>query len=84
MNKGTAEGIVSKIRDLDIGINTAEDVVVIDLLSNAAFAGTNEDGSTLPAQKQSDGTWHIVGDLSPVPPSVLKAKLKKSRWPASG
>ncbi len=76
LNKGTAEGIVSKIRDLDLGLNTAEDVVVIDLLSNAAFAGTNEDGSTLPAQKLSDGTWHIVGDLSPVPPSVLKAKLK--------
>ena len=76
MNKGTAEGIVSKINDLDIGINAAEDVVIVDLLSNAAFAGTNEDGSTLPAQKLSDGTWHIVGDLSPVPPSVLKAKLK--------
>ena len=74
LNKGTVECIIGKINDLDIGNNLAEDVIVIDLLSNAAFAGTNEDGSTLPAQKQSDGTWHIISD--PVPPSVLKAKLK--------
>ncbi len=58
LNKGSAKGLVSKIIELDLGSGPDEDVVVLDLLSNAAFAGTDEDGGTLPAQKLNDGKWH--------------------------
>ncbi len=54
LNKGSAECVLSKISELDLGIGPNEDVVVLDLLSNAAFAGTDEDGSMLPSQKLSD------------------------------
>ena len=72
LNKGSAKCLISKINELDLGCGSNEDVVVLDLLSNTSFAGTDEDGSTLPAQKLCDGKWHVIGDLA----SVLKAKLK--------
>ncbi len=76
LNKGSAEWLISKINELDLGNGLDEDVVVLDLLSNTAFEGTDEDGGALPAQKLNDGKWHVIGDLAPFPPSVLKAKLK--------
>ena len=76
LNKGSAECVLSKISERDLGSGPNEYVIVLNLLSNAAFAGTDEDGDTLHMQKLSDGKWHVIGDLALVPPSVLKAKLK--------
>ncbi len=37
---------------------------------------SDEDGCPQPAQKLSDGRWHVVGNIAPQPLSVIRAKLK--------
>ncbi len=48
------------------------DVVVLDLLSNLAFMGTDMDGLPTPAIRSGDGKYHILGSLTTAPPTVLK------------
>ncbi len=76
LNKTSGEALTARITGLDIGTSTIEDVVVLDLLSNSAYGGTDEEGCPQPAQKLSDGKWHVIGDITPQPPSVIRAKLK--------
>jgi hypothetical protein len=52
------------------------DVVVMDLLSNLAFMGTDMDGLPTPAIKSGDGRYHILGSLTTAPPTVLKKTLE--------
>ncbi len=52
------------------------DVVVLDLLSNLAFMGTDVDGLPTPAIKSGDGKYHILGSLTTAPPTVLKKTLE--------
>jgi hypothetical protein len=52
------------------------DVVVLDLLSNLAFMGTDMDGLPTPAVRSGDGKYHILGSLTTAPPTVLKKTLE--------
>jgi hypothetical protein len=54
-------------------LNVVEgDTVVLDLLSNAAFMGTDDDGLPTPASRAGDGRYHIIGSLTTSPPTALK------------
>ncbi len=50
---------------------TEKDTVVIHLMSNSAFQGTDEDGLPVPAAKSvEDGRYHLEGDLQLAPPPL--------------
>jgi hypothetical protein len=51
------------------------DTVVLDLLSNWAFMGTDGDGMPPPTVDMSDGKHHIPGYLITAPPSIAKKKI---------
>jgi hypothetical protein len=53
---------------------TDQDIVLIDLLSNSVFCGTDSKGNLLDPVK-SNNTWHIPGDLAFSTKSVLKSIL---------
>ena len=72
----SGEAITTKILDMDIGNSITEDVIVLDLLSNLAYGGTDFDGCLQPVQKLGDGKWHIRGHVAPQTRSVIRAKLK--------
>ena len=76
LSKTSGEVLIARISGLNIGNSTIEDVIVLDLLPNSVCVGTNEDGCPQPAQKLSDGRWHMVGDIALQPPSVIRAKIK--------
>ncbi len=76
LNKLSGEALTAKILEMDIGNSITEDVIVLDLLSNSAYGGTDGDGCLQLAQKLSNGKWHVLGDVAPQPPSVIRAKLK--------
>jgi hypothetical protein len=42
----------------------------MDLLSNTAYMGTNEDGLPLPAIRVGDGGYHVIGSLTSAPPTT--------------
>ncbi len=52
-----------------------DDVVVLDLLSNSAFMGTDEDGLPTPAISGEGGTYHIPGSLVTAPGPAIKKIL---------
>ena len=54
-----------------------QDVVLIDLLSNSIFCGTDSKGNLLDPVKIDD-TWHIPGDLTFAPKTVVKAILNEA------
>ncbi len=53
-----------------------QDVVILDLLSNVAFMGSDSDGLPTPAIRAGDGRYHIVGALTTAPPTALKKTLE--------
>jgi hypothetical protein len=53
-----------------------QDVVILDLLSNIAFMGSDTDGLPTPAIRAGDGRYHIVGALTTAPPTALKKALE--------
>jgi hypothetical protein len=59
-----------------------DDKVVLDLLSNSAFMGTDADGLPSPAFAGEDGTYHIPGSLSAAPPQAIKKNFGElySNW----
>jgi hypothetical protein len=61
-------------RIVDLSVN-ADDRIVIDLLSNSAFMGTDAEGLPSPAFAGEDGTYHIPGSLSVAPPQAIKKIL---------
>ncbi len=52
-----------------------KDTVVLDLLSNVVFMGTDSDGLLTEALRSEDGSYHIVGSLTVAPPSLTKKVL---------
>ncbi len=68
---------VAELSESLAGGNPGEnDVVVMDLLSNLAFMGTDVDGLPTPAIRSGDGKYHIQGSLTTAPPTVLKKALE--------
>jgi hypothetical protein len=54
---------------------TKNDTVVLDLLSNVAFLGIDDNGPPAEAMWAEDGRYHVVGSLATAPPSVIKKNL---------
>ncbi len=52
------------------------DVIIMDLLSNSAFCGTDGNGLPLPPFRGEDGTYHVQGMLVASPPSMIKKALQ--------
>jgi hypothetical protein len=63
--------------DLARGCTGKQDVVILDLLSNMAFMGSDMDGIPTPAVRAGDGRYHIVGALTTAPPTALKKALEQ-------
>jgi hypothetical protein len=64
--------IASKLSELKLG---KKDMVVVDLLSNVVFMGTDGDGLPTEARRAKDGSYHVVGSLTIAPPSLIKKVL---------
>ena len=76
LTKQSSDPLVTKLAGLKQGETDTEDIVILDLLSNSFLGGTDEDGLPVPPRRMADGKYHIVGEVSPVLVSVLKAKLR--------
>jgi hypothetical protein len=65
-------GKIKKLCETLEKLNLTEfDTVIIDLMSNSAFLGTDEDGLPIPAEKfEEDGRYHLYGDLQLAPPPL--------------
>jgi hypothetical protein len=48
------------------------DTVILDLLSNSSFMGTNEDSIPLWMMTMGDGSYHVPGSLIPTPMSIIR------------
>jgi hypothetical protein len=64
--------IASRLKEL--GLN-GDDRLVLDLLSNSAFMGTDGEGLPLPATAGEDGTYHIPGSLMVACAATVKKVL---------
>jgi hypothetical protein len=62
------------IKLAELSIN-GDDRVVLDLLSNSVFMGTDVDGLPSLAFAGEDGTYHIPGSLSTTPSQAIKKIL---------
>jgi hypothetical protein len=71
--KNKINSLVSNIENAKCG---QSDTVVLDLLSNVAFMGTDRDGLPAPAYRADDGRYHVVGTLTTAPPTTLKKYLE--------
>ncbi len=71
----------TKIENLKLRRN---DTVVLDMLSNLAYMGTNEESLPSPAFKAGDGSCLIPGSLTTATPTTLKKILEKhaTNWQA--
>jgi hypothetical protein len=74
--KPTAESIASVKEKLDALNINANDTVILDLLSNSAYMGTDASGLPSPAVKAGDGRYHVPGSLTTAPPTILKKVLE--------
>jgi hypothetical protein len=63
--------IERKVRKID---PDERDLVVMDLISNVAYMGTDEDGLPSPPVRSGDGTYHITGSLTTAPPTKINQK----------
>jgi hypothetical protein len=72
-------GKIEKLCETLEKLNLTEiDTVVIDLMSNSAYLGTDEDGLPIPAEKSDeDGRYHLLGDLQQAPPPLLSKTSKE-------
>jgi hypothetical protein len=52
------------------------DVIIMDLLSNSAFCGTDSNGLPLPPFRGEDDIYHVQGMLVASPPSMIKKALQ--------
>jgi hypothetical protein len=64
--------ITNKLVELNLG---KDDTVILDLLSNSVFMGTDSNGLPTKALRAEDGSYHIVGSLAIAPASVTKKIL---------
>jgi hypothetical protein len=63
------DDLVNKLLELKLG---KKDTVVLDLLSNVVFMGTDNDGLPAEARRAEDGNYHVIGSLTIAPPSLTK------------
>jgi hypothetical protein len=68
--------IAELCEDLSRGCTGKQDVVILDLLSNMAFMGSDLEGLPTPAVRAGDGRYHIMGALTTAPPTALKKALE--------
>jgi hypothetical protein len=61
--------MTEKLSELNL---SKEYSVVLDLLSNVVFMGTDEDGLLSEAIRAEDGSYHVVSSLTIAPPSLTK------------
>ncbi len=65
--------LANKLRSLKLN---SRDTVVLDLLSNSAFMGSDTYGLPTEAVRAEDGRYHIIGSLSVAPISCAKKVLQ--------
>jgi hypothetical protein len=65
--------LANKLRSLKLN---SQDTVVLDLLSNSAFMGSDTYGLPTEAVRAEDGRYHIIGSLSVAPISCAKKVLQ--------
>ncbi len=74
--KPTNDGIDNVVKKIEkLGVN-ASDTVVLDLISNVAYMGTDKDGLPTPSIRGGDGRYHVTGTLTTAPPTTLKKNLE--------
>jgi hypothetical protein len=73
--KPSKEKVAELERQIDRLDLDDSDTVVLDLLSNTAYMGTDEDGLLLPAFRAGDGSYHIAGTLTTAHPTTMKKTL---------
>jgi hypothetical protein len=66
------QNLASRLRSLKLEKN---DTVILDLLSNSTFMGTDGDGLPSEASRAEDGRYHVVGSLTVAPSSFTKKVL---------
>jgi hypothetical protein len=64
--------LADKLLELKLG---KKDTVVVDLLSNIVFMGTDKDGLPTEARTAEDGSYHVFGSLTIAPLSLTKKVL---------
>ncbi len=65
--------LAGKLRSLELN---NRDTVVLDLLSNSAFMGSDSNGLPTEAVRAEDGRYHIIGSMSVAPISCAKKVLQ--------
>ena len=69
------EKTISELNALKMNEN---DMLVINLMANAAFMGTNDDSLPILATKAAvDGRYHLEGNLQATPSAVFKNATKE-------
>ncbi len=53
-----------------------DDNLILDLLSNSAYMGTDDNRLPTPVLRAGDGSYHIQGFLTTAPPTTLKKLLE--------
>ena len=67
--------------ELSAAINGDEDtIIVFQFLDKAAYYTRTEDGCLVPAQRNKDGTYHLVGDILVAPKELFLHSLKVVAW----
>ena len=73
-NKDAIGLIANELKELAL---TGEDTVVLDLLSNSSYMGTDDSGiPSRPVKLAEDKTYHIVGELQVAPESAFRKIIR--------
>jgi hypothetical protein len=67
--------LIEQLKTLKLG---KLDTVVVDLLSNTAFMGTDDSGLLSEPVRAEGGKYHITGSLTIAPPTLTKKVLLDS------
>ena len=75
----TPEAISKAAVELAAAISgMADAIVVFQFLDNAAYYARTEDGCLMPAQRDKEGVYHLVGDMVVAPKEMFLHSLKIS------
>jgi hypothetical protein len=72
-DKEKINSIAKRLEMLELG---PDDNLVLDLLSNLAYMGTDDNRLPTPALRAGDGSYHIQGSLTTAPLMTLKKLLE--------
>ncbi len=73
--KATPQALAQIVAGLEELRPNKDDTVILDLLSNSSFMGTDEEGLPTPATAGEGGTYHIPGSLVTSPGPAIKKIL---------